>query len=351
MDKKFSRKRIAVTILAGIVLVLFVATVAGLIYYWKMIRDLSEVQEEVIEHYPRLYAYIADDPDSNLSKSIYKEIAEYAKNNGCYVEMTGQNLSTSYSKADRINIAISSKVDGIILEGDKSGETLDLIDLATEKGIPVVTVLSDCETEDKTRPISRKCFVGLNNYRLGQEYGEALGKIAYEKNEPSRPLTALVLHDADKGDADDIIYSSINEYAKGRQIELTESGVDVSTPFASQESIMNILDDLEQVPDVIICLNDRTSESAVMCIVEKTLVGQTQILAYYDSETVLKAIEKGSVYATFGIEKKKVAEQCVTALNEYNDRGIVSEYLNSNYILIDINNVGNYRVKGEDNEA
>ena len=82
---KVSRNRIAVTILAGIVLVLFFATVAGLIYYRQMIKNLGEVQEEVFNEYPRLYAYIAEDPESQLSKRIYKEISEYAEQNNCYV--------------------------------------------------------------------------------------------------------------------------------------------------------------------------------------------------------------------------------------------------------------------------
>ena len=109
---------------------------------------------------------------------------------------------------------------------------------------------------------------------------------------------------------------------------------------------MNILDGLEKVPDVIICLNDRTSESVYQCIVDKNLVGQTTILGYYDSETILKAIEKGSVYATFAIEATTVAKQCVNALNEYNDTGFVSEYLSSNYILINRDNVSTYDPEG-----
>ena len=99
---KVSRNKVVVTILAGVVLVLFLATVAGLFYYREMIRKLGEVREEVFNEYPRLYAYIADDPDSQLSNRIYKEISEYAVEHDCYVEMTGQNLSTSYSKADRM---------------------------------------------------------------------------------------------------------------------------------------------------------------------------------------------------------------------------------------------------------
>ena len=339
-----------VWVLAGIILVLFVATIAGLIYYEKMIKELGAAEEVVAERYPRLYAYIADDPESKLSNSIYKEISEYAKNNGCYVEMTGQNLSTSYSKTDRINIAISSKVDGIILEGDRSNETLALIDKAAEEGIPVVTVLSDCVSEDPDTKPSRKSFIDLNNYRLGSEYGIQLAKIESER-EFKDPLKVLILHDIDESNSEDIIHRSISEAAKGRNIELTEQGVNISTPFSTQESILNILDELKTIPDVIICLNDRTSESAVQCIVEKNLVGKTRILAYNDSETVLKGIAKGSVYATFAPEKNIVAEKCVSALSEYIDKGIVSEYTNSNYILINSDNVGGYLGGEEDDET
>ena len=340
---KVSRNKVVVTILAGIVLVLFIATVAGLFYYREMIQNLGEVQEEDFTEYPRLYAYIAEDPDSQLSNRIYKEIAEYAVENDCYVEMTGQNLSTSYSKADRMNIAITSKVDGIILEGDDSKETAELIDKATANGIPVVTVLSDCQAS------SRKSFVGLNNFSLGSEYGEELAAIG-EMNK-KYPLNALILLDRDDGNSDDIIHAAIQQAVTGRLIKLTSAVVDTSTPFTSEESVMNILDGLETIPDVIICLNDRTTESAIQCIVEKNLVGKTTILGYYDSDTILKAIDRGSVYATFAIETKNVAKQCVNALNEYNNTGFVSEYNPANYILINRQNVSEYTREGDKDEG
>ena len=340
---KVSRNKVVVTVLAGIVLVLFIATVAGLFYYREMIRKLGEVHEEEFTEYPRLYAYIAEDPDSQLSNRIYKEIAEYAVENDCYVEMTGQNLSTSYSKADRMNIAISSKVDGIILEGDDSKETAELIDKATANGIPVVTVLSDCQTS------SRKSFVGLNNFSLGSEYREELAAIG-DMNK-KYPMNALILLDGDDGNSDDIIHAAIQQAVTGRLIKLTSAVVDTSSPFTSEESVMNILDGLATIPDVIICLNDRTTESAIQCIVEKNLVGKTTILGYYDSDTILKAIDRGSVHATFAIETKTVAKQCVNALNEYNNTGFVSEYNPANYILINRQNVSEYTREDDTDEG
>ena len=343
---KVSRNRIAVVVLAGIVLVLFFATMAGLFYYRETINKIGEVKEEASNEYPRLYAYIADDPESQLSGRIYKEISEYAVQNNCFVEMTGQGLSTSYSKADRINIAISSKVDGIIIEGDDSEETKNLINKATRKGIPVVTVLSDSAGS------SRKSFVGLNNYSLGTEYGNELAAIGKETN--TYPLNVLILLDRDDGNSDDIIHSAIQQAVLGKSIILYSEVVDTSTPFTAQEDVMNILDDLSkkrQMPDVIICLNDRTTESTIQCIVEKNLVGKTTILGYYDSDTIKKAIDRGSVYATFAIETKTLASHCIKALNEYNNTGFVSEYSAASYILINRSNISQYDQEGDENEG
>ena len=303
---KVSRNKVVVTILAGVVLVLFFMTVTGLFYYREMIRKLGEVREEVFNEYPRLYAYIADDPDSQLSNRIYKEISEYAVEHDCYVEMTGQNLSTSYSKADRMNI----------------------------------TVLTDCQTS------SRKSFVGLNNYSLGSEYGDQLAAIGEEQKK--YPLTALILLDRDDGNADDIIHAAIQQAVVGRSVSFTSAIVDTSSPFTSEESIMNIIDGIDKMPDVIICLNDRTTESAIQCVVEKNLVGKTTILGYYSSDTILKAIDRGSVYATFTIETKTVARQCVNALNEYNNTGFVSEYNPANYIMINRDKVADYELEDKD---
>ena len=335
---RVSKNRMAVTILAGIVLVLFVATIAGLFFYRDMIRRIGEVQEEVVTEYPRLYAFIAEDPDSQLSNRIYKEISEYAKENGCYVEMTGENLSATYSKADRINIAISSKVDGIILEGDDSEETKELIRKAYDAGVPVVTVLSDCEGSE------RKSFIGLNQYTLGTDYGSALTEISTDKY----PLSVLILKN---GNSDDFIIQAIQKQLTGRFVSISSKEVDTSSQFTSEENIMKTLDELNKMPDVIICLNDKITESAIQCIVEKNLVGKTRILGYYDSETIRKAIEKGSVYATFTIDTKTLAKQSVNAINEFNDTGNVSEFYTIKSIKLTRTNLSYYSPEGEDKDG
>ena len=252
--------------------------------------------------------------------------------------MTGENLSATYSKADRINIAISSKVDGIILEGDDSEETKELIRKAEDAGVPVVTILSDCEGSE------RKSFIGLNQYTLGTEYGNTLTEISTDKY----PLSVLILKN---GNSDDFIIQAIQKQLTGRFVAISSKEVDTSSQFTSEENIMKTLDELNKMPDVIICLNDKITESAIQSIVEKNLVGKTRILGYYDSETIRKAIEKGSVYATFTIDTKTLAIQSVNALNEFNNTGHVSDFYTIKALKLTRTNLSVYNSEGDNNNG
>ena len=62
----------------------------------------------------------------------------------------------------------------------------------------------------------------------------------------------------------------------------------------------------------------------------------------------MKAINKGSVYATVAIEANVLARQCVDALNEYNNNNAeyVSDYFVADYVLINQGNLDSYDPEG-----
>ena len=229
-------------------------------------------------------------------------------------------------------------MDGIILEGDDSEETKELIRKAEDAGVPVVTILSDCEGSE------RKSFIGLNQYTLGTEYGNTLTEISTDKY----PMSVLILKN---GNSDDFIIQAIQKQLTGRFVAISSKEVDTSSQFTSEENIMKTLDELNKMPDVIICLNDKITESAIQSIVEKNLVGKTRILGYYDSETIRKAIEKGSVYATFTIDTKTLAIQSVNALNEFNNTGHVSDFYTIKALKLTRTNLSVYSSEGDNNNG
>ena len=260
-------------------------------------------------------------------------MVEYGKANDCYVERIGSGLASNYSKQELFNIAIYSKVDGIIVQGDGTKQTDELIARADSAGIPVITVLTDNKNS------ARKSFVGMNDFSVGTEYGKQIVNMAKGGlKEAGDTVTVLILMNSQDANQNTIL-SAIQENVAsanpaGPSIKLTTETIYSSTAFSIQENVKDLLDSYTTLPDIIVCLSDINTRSVYQCIVESNRVGSTRILGYYDSDTVLKAIERGSVYATFTVATEQMAKYCVDALNEYKSMGNVSEYFSTNYELI-----------------
>ena len=334
-NKTVDRNRIILTVLAATSLALLIATVIGLVYFNNRIDEYSSGGNEKINQYKHVYAFIADDTFDTLSDSLYKDLVEYGKANDCFVERIGSGLAANYSKQDLFNIAIYSKVDGIIVQGDGTKETDELINKADQAGIPVVTVLTDNNNS------ARKSFIAMDDYSVGTEYAVQIRSAVRDGYEHThRTINVLVMMNSQYSNQNTIL-SAIqarvaNSNPAGPQIKITVENITSTTAFSIQENVKDLLDSYNELPDVIVCLSDIITRSVNQCIVESSRVGSTKILGYYDSDAVVKAIERGSIHATFTVATDKMAKYCVDALNEYKATGNVSNYFSTNYELVTI---------------
>lgn len=336
--KTVDRNRIILTVLAATSLALLIATVIGLFYFNSRIDEYSSGGNEKINRYKHVYAFIADDTFDTLSDSLYKDMIEYGKQNDCFVERIGSGLAANYSKQDLFNIAIYSKVDGIIVQGDGTKETDELINKADKAGIPVITVLTDNNSS------ARKSFIAMDDYSVGTEYATQIKNAVRDGYaHTNRTINVLVMLNSQYSNQNTIL-SAIqagvaNSNPAGPQIKITTENITSTTAFSIQENVKDLLDSYNELPDVIICLSDIITRSVNQCIVESSRVGSTKILGYYDSDTVLKAIERGSIYATFTVATEQMAKYCVDALNEYKAIGNVSTYFSTDYELVTIDTI------------
>ena len=333
-QKTVDRNWIILMVLAATSLALLIATVIGLIYFNNRIDEYSSGGNENINKYKHVYAFIADDTFDTLSDSLYRDMVEYGKANDCFVERIGSGLAANYSKQDLFNIAIYSKVDGIIVQGDGTMETDALIEKADKAGIPVVTVLTD----NNNSP--RKSFVAMDDYSVGTEYYNRIISAMRDTKQAGDTISVLVMMNSQYSNQNTILSGIQAKIAganpAGPQVKITTQNITSTTAFSIQENVKDFLDSYETLPDVIVCLSDIITRSVNQCIVESSRVGSTKILGYYDSDTVVKAIERGSIYATFTVATDKMAKFCVDALNEYKETGNVSSYFSTNYELVTI---------------
>ncbi len=336
-----------ITIMIYLVMVIIVVITIVNIFFYREKLLFSDASNKTNYHeYEKHYAMLTSQTDLPFWQAFYQEAKSEGEKYNAYVEYMGQDLSNDYSVHDLFRIAMDCGVDGIIVEADDSSEMTELINEAVQRDIIVITILHDNQESE------RQCFVGINNYNLGQIYGEQLVNIV---DQNTRKIIVLV--DAINQTANqNIIYSGIKEMLgknniNNNLIDMEPVIIDNESAFSAEEAIRDIVIDAKNLPDIMICLSSIDTQCAYQAVVDYNKVGEISILGYYSSPDILAAIQKEIIQSTVSIDAKQMADLAITAINEYETSGYVSDYLPVDAHLITLQNVDDYiEVKDTDIE-
>lgn len=337
--------------------VLIAVTIFMGIFVFRFYRDsLKEVEDERV--YSQYYVMITEDQKSDFWRSVYQGAYERGLEEDVYVDLLGDQLPQSYTREDQMRIAIESDVDGIIVYADESEEMIRLINEAVAAGIPVVTLYGDSTH-------SQRCsFVGVGSYNLGREYGRLVLQIVNEREEEQGSAgardkdeiikVAVLVNGSAQDAGQNILCAGIQEIIdkeKGgdSQIEIAPVSVDDTNAFSIEESIRDIFMESD-LPDIIVCLNELNTTCVYQAVVDYNKVGQVTILGYYDSDTIIRGIERNVIYATVAVDTEQMGQSSVEALKEYHELGYTSQYFTTDVTLISKENVSQYLGGGEDDE-
>lgn len=330
-------------ILVTTTLFVVVTSIIGIFFFHFYMNHFKEIVDET--KYQRYYVLITEERKSSFWQSVYQGAYEAGMEENTYVEMLGSNLSTAYSKEDLMRIAIDSGVDGIIVEADETKQMEELINEAVSAGIPVVTLYDDSTQSN------RISFVGIGSYNLGREYGRQILHIVRGKEKKEIKVSVLVSSDT-KNSNQNILCSGIQETVEnanrlGINTEITLVSVDDTNAFSVEESIRDVFME-DELPDIIVCLNELNTTCVYQAVVDYNKVGQVDILGYYDSEEIIKAIDRNVISATVSVDTEQMGRFCIDALTEYYDYGNTSQYFTADITFIDKDNVSQYMGGGED---
>ena len=310
---------------------LFLTVVLVIAVFQVYLKSVDREKDEQI--YDKYYVMIVEDYRSDFWQEVYNSVYEAGLEKNAYVDLLGDNLSKNYDQYELMEIAVYSKVDGIIVEADESQQMTDLINLAVESGIPVITLYGD-NTNSR-----RSSYVGIGNYDVGREYGRQVLEIA-GKN--AKKVAVLV--SAQAGDSSqNIVWSGIQETIsqenkQGASIELTLTAVDDSSTFTVEESIRDLFMQ-DTLPDIIICLNEVNTTCVYQAVIDYNKVSDIDILGYYDNDTILKGIDRNVITATITVDTQQMGRYCIDALTEYEQYGNTNEYFMADITLINKKNL------------
>lgn len=388
-ERKFSGLTFLPVFLTA-VSILFTVLMAGyILWFYK-----GSFQEETAgETYDRYYMMITREGKSVFWQSVYQGAYERALQENVYVDWLGNDRFQDYSVEEQMEIAIAAGVDGIIVTASEEEKMTALIDRADAAGIPVVTLYGD-NTQS-----ARCSFVGVGSYNLGREYGRqalrimrerlvgtketrllvksadepggtgmgdgiavmqdsggtesVLGQEELEIGSADRPVRVTLLVNSYANSLDqNILYSGIQETIEQERgetaVELSLQSVDDTNAFSVEESVRDIFMG-QEIPDILICLNELNTTCAYQAVVDYNKVGTVSILGHYVSDTILNAIDRSVIYATVDIDTAQMGAFCIDALQEYHDLGYTSQYFTADIGLITKENVDEY-LRGEEQE-
>lgn len=338
--------------LTGFLVMLFAASSCAVYFSIKM-KEVSESDTRAYETYDRHYVFITDDAEQEFWNEVYAAAAAEGERSNAYVERLGENLNVNYRPEDLLRIANNSSVDGIIFCGEDNEETVERINEAVHKGIAVISLRQDIENSE------RQCFVGVNSYDLGLEYGKQilnllqLEQVQAMEATVAEGSTVNMVEDGTVGEsglrknpkicilADDTISESKQNLITfaiqdsftealpegGNLPEIEVRKIDTSEAFSAEETIRDIFIDSENLPDIMVCLNSVYTECTYQAAVDYNLVGDVKILGYYATDAILEAVEKQIIYSTLQVDTEEIGRQCIYALTEYCETGYTSSYI------------------------
>ena len=315
------KRKVAVFLLVAI----FILAPFGLLLYGSLIYNGTSKEMEQITTYDKHYAMITGSEDSGLWDAIYASARAEGEKRGIYVERFGSNLAVKYDTRQLMKMAVQASVDGIIVRGDETEDTIACINAANDNHIPVVTVFNDCSGS------TRQCFVGTNNYHVGQEYGRQIRKLIKESGKEGIKKVLVLTEDNPNDTSRNLILLGIREtleeeITQTHEVAVEAAQVDNSGSFSAEEYIRDVFLDSERMPDILVCLSEVYTQCAYQAAVDYNKVGVVQMLGYYDSEQILDALAKNILSVTITPDTEQMGRACVEALDEYEQTGYTNGY-------------------------
>ncbi len=305
---------------------MIVVGVGSAVLFYSLTGRLYTTEEPETVTYDRHYAFIVSNDDSEFWNEVYASICDEAALNNIYIENMEDSLGVNYSDTDLLRVAINSSVDGIIYGGTTDDTAASLIDEAVNDGIAVVILQNDIEAS------MRQCFVGVNNYELGQMYASQISKLA-ENYDEAKPITADILVNISMNEgASNVIAMAIEDYFSDNypdmiMPELQIIRVNTEDTFSVEEDIKKLFMKEENLPDIMLCLNSIYTQCVYQAIIDQNKVGDVSVVGYFANKSILEAIDKKIIYSTISVDTEEMGRDSVQALMEYEDTGYTNSYV------------------------
>ncbi|MDD3705183.1 MAG: substrate-binding domain-containing protein [Clostridiaceae bacterium] len=206
---------------------------------------------------------------------VMQGIQDSAEDNNVVVEYNAPRFNNPKEELQFMDIAIISKVDGIITHVPGGIGFTDIIDKAYDNGIPVITIEND-DSESK-----RYAFAGTNSFELGSE----AARLLIEATDANAKVAVILNGDLEQDAIEHNLkmngfISTLKEYPNMNIVKTYTSKMGI---LSAEEITQTIIDSNNGVNAIFTASSADTLGSAQL-IVDRSRVGKIILVGYGNSE-------------------------------------------------------------------
>jgi ribose transport system substrate-binding protein len=267
-------------------------------------NDLALPKAQMQPESPYRLVFITRDMDTTFWNKVGSGALRQAVEEGASLEIWGSYSNNTEEFLKKLELAIHSKVDGIIVQGLDTDEFKELTKVkASFNGIPIITVANDVPMKESLR----RTYVGSDQFRAG-------GLIARQ-----------LLNDMGENGNVILLYDSQQEYYQKQRLEginatLNEyphiKTLNAETSESRDQVISTVRDKLNQMPDVnaFIAVNANMIGPIVQEIGKRSQVEPYFIYTFDDGPESLPLLEEGKIDGVVEQNPEKMGEVSVQQL-------------------------------------
>jgi ribose transport system substrate-binding protein len=246
---------------------------------WQMPRTSAQKQAQY-----RL-VLITQELETPFWDKVGSGALKEARQDGSSLEVWGSYGKNQEDFLKKIEIAIDSKVDGIIVQGLDTEEFKNLTKIkAAFYGIPIITVANDVPMAESLR----RTYVGSDQFKAGQMIANQL------LSDMGPAGTVILLGDSRQEYYQQQRLNGIHDVLKNYPNVRTEYA---ETPDTREQVIATTQDLMNRIPDVnaFVAVNANNAEAMIQEIGRRSRVEPYYIYSFDDSPETLTLLKEGKL--------------------------------------------------------
>ncbi|SDH49002.1 ribose transport system substrate-binding protein [Planococcus glaciei] len=268
---------------------------------WQLPSSVPENQEK-----PRL-VLVTQEMKTPFWNQVAAGASNEAEKEGVSLEVWGSYGNDQDEFLKQIEIALHSKVDGVIVQGLDTEEFKELTKIkAASYGIPVVTVANDVPVAESLR----KTYVGSDQFAAGKRLAEQLVDNMGSEGQ------VVVLTNSEQAYSQQQRLQGMEEVLNvhsGLQVVLVESGDSTEEVIETTQNVLN------QVPgaDAFIALNANHVGTMMQEISRRSALERFHIYSFDDGADIPALLTQGGLDAVIGQSPEKMGSMSVELIMDW----------------------------------